>query len=263
MTSASSELKSSYWTENLIRPVLFAPALTIAFEKVPSFDAIIEIGPHPALKGPVSMSVQDVLSKDIPYTGLLSRNIKPIDALAEILGYLWTRLGDHAVKLASYASFMAGGAHGRLLKDLPSYKRDHDRPYWQESRRSRTMRKRNVINNELLGNKCPDDTTVHTSWRNLLRIKEMPWIQGHAIQGQIVFPAAGYVATAVEAAMQLSPSAGVIEIEDFIIHQPMVFNEEDLGIEILFSFSNIALEKDDKVTANFTYHSAGGKGLRR
>lgn len=261
MTNASSELKSSYWIENLNLPVLFAPALKTALEQGPSFDAVIEIGPHPALKGPVSMSIQDVLSKDIPYTGLLSRNMNAIDALADGLGYLWTRLGDHAVNLASYARFMAGGAYGRMLKDLPTYQWDHDRPYWQESRLSRIMRGRNVATNELLGTKCPDDTTAHISWRNLLRIKEMPWIQGHAIQGQTVFPAAGYVATAVEAAMQISPLGhpGLIEIEDFIIHQPMVFNEEDLGIEILFSFSNIAPETDDTMTANFTYHSAAGK----
>lgn len=261
MTTTSPELKGSYWNENLVRPVLFAPALKAALEQGPCFDAIIEVGPHPALKGPAGMSVQDVLGKELPYTGLLSRNINAVDALADGLGYLWMRLGDHAVNLATHANFMAGGAHGKLLKDLPTYQWDHDRAYWQESRLSRAMRTRNVTPNELLGSKCPDGTTVQMSWRNMLRVKEVPWIQGHAIQGQTVFPAAGYIATAVEAAMQLSASGHqrIVEIEDFIIHQPMVFDDDDVGIEILFSFSNITAETDDTTTANFTYHSAAGK----
>ena len=261
MTAGSPELKSSYWNENLVRPVLFAPALKSAIEQDLSLEAIIEVGPHPALKGPAGMSVQDVLSKDIPYIGLLSRNSNAVNALADGLGYLWTRLGDHAVNLGRHARFMEGGAHGNLLKDLPTYQWDHDRAYWQESRLSRTMRTRNVTTNELLGSRCPDCTAVQMSWRNLLRIKEVPWIQGHAIQGQTVFPAAGYIATAVEAAMQLPAGAHVrvIEIEDFIIHQPMVFDDEDLGVEILFSFSDITTKTDDMTTANFTYHSAAGK----
>ncbi|KAL2048919.1 hypothetical protein ABVK25_010772 [Lepraria finkii] len=99
------------------------------------------------------------------------------------------------------------------------------------------------------------------SWRNLLRIKEVPWIQGHALHDQTVFPAAGYIATAIEASRHLaaSPNAKLIEIQDFVIHQPLVFNDEDLGVETLFSFVNVSTDETAWATsALFTYHSVPG-----
>ena len=261
ITSPFLQLKGPYWNENLVRPVLFSQALTTALEQNPSLEAVIEVGPHPALKGPASMNIQDVLSRDIPYTGLLHRGENSITALADSIGYLWPRLGERAIDLASFASFMQGGVKGKLIKNLPAYQWDHDRAYWHESRISRAIRRRRDPVHELLGSKCPDSTAVHMSWRNLLRIKEVPWIQGHALQDQTVFPAAGYIITAIEASRHLAASANakIIEIQDFVIHQPLVFNDEDLGVETLFSFVDISTDETACATsALFTYHSAPG-----
>lgn len=133
--------------------------------------------------------------------------------------------------------------------------------YWEESRTFRAFRTRRDSVNELLGSKCPDGTEIQMSWRNLLRTKEVPWIKGHALQGQTVFPAAGYIATAIEASKHLvtSRNARVLEIQNFKIHQSMVFNDDDAGIETLFSFSNIVSEIDRTTSAWFAYHSAVDK----
>ena len=261
IASPFPQLKGSYWNENLVRPVLFSQALTTALEQNSSVEAVIEVGPHPALKGPANMNIQDVLARDIPYTGLLHRGESSITALADGFGYLWTRLGERAVVLPSFASVMEGRVKGKLIKNLPAYQWDHDRTYWHESRISRAIRRRQDPVHELLGSKCPDSTAVHMSWRNLLRMKEVPWIQGHALQDQTVFPAAGYIATAIEASRHLAAStnAKLIEIQDFVIHQPLVFNDEDLGVETLFSFVNISMDETDGATsALFTYHSVPG-----
>ena len=253
-------LKAAYWNDNLVRPVLFAQALTTALEQNPSIELVVEVGPHPALKGPASMNIQDALSRDIPYTGLLNRRQKSVNALAEGLGYIWTHLGERSINLERVDVFLNGGSPGELLKDLPPYQWDHNRTYWQESRVSRALRTRQDPVHELLGSKLPVSTGVQMSFRNLLRMKEVPWITGHALQGQTVFPAAGYVATAIEASKHLVPffrEAQLIEIQDFVIHQPLVFNDDDLGIETLFSFIDIATdETNGTVSALFTYHSA-------
>ena len=259
MSSSDAGLKAAYWNDNLVRPVLFAQALITALEENPSVELVMEVGPHPALKGPASMNIQDALSRHLPYTSLLDRGKNSISALAEGLGYAWTRLGDRAINLKSVDRFLTGGNPGKLLKHLPSYKWDHDRAYWQESRVSRALRRRQDPVHELLGSKLPDSTGVQMSWKNLLRMKEVPWIQGHALQDQTVFPAAGYVATAIEASKHLTSFGQVrlIEIQDFVIYQPLVFSEDDLGVETLFSFVDIAsVEMQGVISALFTYHSA-------
>ena len=253
-------IKGAYWNENLTRPVQFAPALKKALEQTSGLDAIIEVGPHPTLKGPASQTIQDVLGRDVPYTSLLTRGTNSIDALASGMGFLWTHLGEHAVDLASFDRFMGGEMQVRLCNALPTYQWDHDCIHWQESRISRAVRTRKSPVHELLGSACPDGTSIQMSWRNLLRMKEIPWIQGHALQGQTVFPAAGYVATAIEASKYL-PISGIphiVEIQDFVIHQALVFNDDDAGVEILFSFVNITAEGDAAVSALFTYHAATG-----
>ncbi|KAK7978478.1 hypothetical protein PG988_005968 [Apiospora saccharicola] len=55
----------------------------------------------------------------------------------------------------------------------------------------------------LLGELSPDSAPHSLEWRNLFRPSEMPWLDGHRVQGQIVFPAAGIPAAAFEAARHL------------------------------------------------------------
>ena len=61
-----------YWNANFVRHVLFSQALITALVQNRSVEAVIEIGAHPALKRPASMIIQDVLSREIPYTGRTS-----------------------------------------------------------------------------------------------------------------------------------------------------------------------------------------------
>ena len=54
-------------------------------------------------------------------------------------------------------------------------------------------------------------------------------------------------------------NAKLIEIHDFVIHQPLVFNDEDLGVETLFFFVKVSTDEAAGATsAVFTYHSATG-----
>ena len=121
ITSPFPQLKGPYWNENLVQPILFSQALTTALVQNRSVEAVIKVRPHPALKGPTSMNIQDVLSREISYTGLLHRGENSITALADSIRWLWTRLGERAIDLASFASFMQGEVKGTLMKNLPAY----------------------------------------------------------------------------------------------------------------------------------------------
>jgi acyl transferase domain-containing protein len=237
LVDSSSGVSASYWAENMTRPVLFSQALIRASIEA-NFNVAIEVGAHPALKGPASQTIQDALtshSKTIPYLGTLGRGIPAVDALSTCLGQLWSRVD---ISLDNYERAMRGGK-GRfsVVKNLPSYPWDHTTGYWHESRGSRNMRLRKQPVHSLLGDVTPDSSLHRYSWRNLLRIKEMEWLAGHEIQGQAVFPAAGYICTALEASRLLAGDKEVmlIELENFVIHQAIVLPEDDAGVEVLVS----------------------------
>ena len=58
----------------------------------------------------------------------------------------------------------------------------------------------NNASHELLGVLSPYSTARDLRWTNVLKVAEIPWLTGHQLQGQMVFPASGYVAMALEAA---------------------------------------------------------------
>ena len=152
------KLKDRYWNDNIIRPVLFKNAVEKAFNEKGAFDIAIEVGPHPALKGPATQTVQDLSAENIPYTGLLARGENSIKAFADGLGFIWTVLGDLAIDSDAYQLFMSNDSKRKLLEDLPTYSWEHDRSYWHESRPSRAFRTRIESAHDLLGHLCHNGT---------------------------------------------------------------------------------------------------------
>lgn len=254
-------LGDTYWAENMTRPVLFSETVTSAVS-AGSYDAALEVGCHPALKGPASQTIQHVLQKEIPYNGLLSRGIGAVEASSAGLGFLWSYLGRSCVNLHSYERAMSGGNHRfNVVKSLPTYQWNHEIKHWHESRTSRKMRLRQHPVHSLLGDITSDSAPHHMSWRNLLRVSDMEWLLGHQVQNQVVFPASGYVTSALEAARFLAGSTGkdirLIEVKDFTIHQAVFFDQDDTGVEILVSMAEITRESHpDRIRAKFTYSAA-------
>ena len=98
-------------------------------------------------------------------------------------------------------------------------------------------------------------------WRNLLKLSELPWIRGHQLQEQVVYPATAYsIATTAETTRFFVPNkenVAVIEIEDFSLGKPLVFGDDDDGIETVFTLSGIEKDTDGNYAALFTYHACG------
>ncbi|KAL8787510.1 MAG: hypothetical protein Q9213_002168 [Squamulea squamosa] len=95
------ELTAVYWKDNMVNPVLFSQAVEAALHGLSLLDVTIEIGPHPALKGPVLQNQQDILGQPIPYTGMLERGTDDIQAVDDALGFMWSQFGSAAVDLGS------------------------------------------------------------------------------------------------------------------------------------------------------------------
>ncbi|ROV88308.1 hypothetical protein VMCG_10475 [Cytospora schulzeri] len=260
---SSMDLTVNYWAENLTCPVLFSLALENALKVAnESYDLVFEVGAHPALKAPSTQTIELVAQRDIPYTALLSRGLSAVTASSAGLGFAWTHLESGRVDLDRYEQELSGNKdRPRVIKDLPTYCWNHEGKYWHESRSSRKLRSREYPANPLLGDTTPDSAAHHMIWKNVLRVSELEWIAGHRVQGQIVFPAAGYLATALEAARfaanAMSEEIRLIEISNFVVHRAMVFDREDVGIEVLTQLCEITRhEKTKSIHTKITYSAA-------
>lgn len=255
--ASETGLDGIYWAQNLTKPVLFSQALTTALS-VDEFDIAVEIGPHPALKQPAIQTIQAVLGKKIEYTGTLYRGTDAIHAMSTSLGTLWSHLGSAAVNLDTYERAMHDQAlRFQVVKNLPIYQWNHDAKYQHESRVSRQMRLRSQPAHPLLGDICPDSAPHQMSWRNILRESQIDWLCDHRVQGQVVFPASGYICTALEALVWLSSGKEIrlIEMRDFSIHHAVPLDQD---VEVLTSLIDINLLQPDHARAKFTYSAALG-----
>ena len=258
-TSTSSTLKNIYWRENMLQTVLFSQALKAAVTTGGAPGVVIEIGPNPALKGPASMTIEDAVGSAVPYFGTLARGKNDALAIATTVGSIWSILGPSVIDLQGFQRAFLKGATFEISKALPTYAWDHDKVVWNEGRVSKAFRHRSNAKHELLGVRL-DSVQGELRWRNFLKPKEMPWLKGHQIQGQLVFPAAGFATMALEAARNLAPFEVIrlMELQHFSIHKALSFSNENAGVEILFVLSNIR-EESGYITTDFGCHACLNK----
>ncbi len=255
------ELRDLYWKDNMVNTVLFADAVKSAADE--KLSLAMEVGPHPALKGPAQQNISDVRSP-LSYTGVLSRGINDVEAFSDALGFVWTQLGPGAVDFQSYDRLVSPGQSPKLAVGLPSYQWNRGRTHWHESRLAKKMRLRGAAFHELLGVPSPNNTDVDLRWTNFLKANEIPWLDGHQLQGQTVFPAAGYVAMALEAGMKLagSRSVKVLEVHNLTIGKAISFDEgPNFAVETLVTMTGISTHQNTKTqTANFAAYSCPNTG---
>ncbi|KAI6350418.1 protein transport protein bet1 [Pyricularia grisea] len=258
--AAKHQLSDDYWTQNMVKPVLFSQALTAAVSSI-AFDAAFEVGPHPSLAGPAAQVIDAALNKRIPYHGVLDRKRPATTALSAALGFYWSHLDGKSLALSTCETVLSGcpdlATRFRVLSDLPRYQWNHSVQHWAESRRSRQIRERADPPHELLGSRSPDSAAHVVRWHNVLKPNEMPWLVGHQVQKQIVLPAAAYVSTAIEAARSLcrAKTVQLIELSGFHIHNAIMFSNDGSGVEVQIELTTIA-ETEDSILARFTYSAA-------
>ncbi|KAH7077443.1 putative lovastatin nonaketide synthase [Paraphoma chrysanthemicola] len=257
-------LQDLYWRDNMVQRVSFYEAVTAA-ARAEQPTLAIEIGPHAALKGPTQQNIAET-GLNLPYTGVMCRGLNDVQAFSDGLGYIWTQFGPEAVDFAAFERLFLDAPQPKLAIGLPSYKWDQ-KTHWQESRIARKMRTRSDPFHELLGVPHVDNTELERRWSNVLKISEVPWLTGHKLQGDPVFPAAGYASMAFEAAKSIMGSRPVklIELRDMVIGKAITFGgESDPAAETLVTLTDITPSKSDSKTraAKFSVYSAAIKSAR-
>ena len=234
------DLTNAYWKDNMLHPVLFQEAVEAALKDFGPFDCAIEVGPHPQLQTPAMETIKSRTSTEIPYHGLLQRGKEAHVAFAEFLGFMCVNFGTSAVDIRRFVqqSSQPELAQSRLV-DAPTYAWDHTQTYWRESRLSAQYHFRERPPHELLGVRTRDDNQFHMRWRNVLKLEQMPWVEGHKFQGQALLPASAYCIMVLDAAAVAlnGHDASIVELQDLKFLSGITLEPGSLGVETLFTFS--------------------------
>lgn len=204
-------LGPDYLAANMTGMVKFSDALTelvLDESDQQRIDVLVELGPHPALKGPSNQTL-DQLKVKLPYLNTLDRKQDAYESLLATAGQLFA-LG-YPVDLQRVNQNQFVDAIGdivnvetpRPMVELPSYAWDHHDRYWAETRHIREHRLR-PARHAVLGGRVPGSLGTRPRWRNYLRSSEIPWLADHCIDGKVIFPAAGYINMAIEAAASMA-----------------------------------------------------------
>lgn len=234
---------ASYWRQNAESPVLFSQALEglVKDKKL----HLIEIGPHPALQMPVKQIMGGLGrgENEFQYSPVMLRRKHSVRSLLTCMAELF--LNGHEIDFgrvnyveASDTNDKPRRPQGKVIPNLPPYPWTYDKMLWSESRASSEFRNRRHMRHELLGSQIPGTNAYQTIWRNLLSVSDVPWIQDHKLGQDIVFPGAGYIAMALEAARQVgSPDAPGFSFRQIRILKALVLSSgsQDVRTEVITS----------------------------
>lgn len=230
----TTELGPSYWVENLTCPVRFSEAVqsmckSVDGDSTPGVDILVEIGPHAALEGPAKQILKSIggNATKIPYASTLLRDKDAVDTVLQLAAALFMK----GVKLDFAAiNFPIPGAKGpQVLTNLPRYPWNHSTRYWHESRIAQQHVDRPFGRNDLVGTLANYSNELEPTWRNIIRADDMPWVRHHKMQSMTVYPMAGYIAMALEAAAQRAAMRNVafdkFDLREVTVSRPLVIHE--------------------------------------
>ncbi|KAI3317739.1 ketoacyl-synt-domain-containing protein [Xylariaceae sp. AK1471] len=225
VVNAETLRQPEYWAQNLVRPVLFADAISgiwspesVASGNEPAASRptstpvdliMVEIGPHSALESPIrEIAKLHPAAARSQYCSSMKRHVPTHRHLLATIGWL----SCHGVKvdfdvansIGTSPSSIEHGRPRRVVENLPEYPFDHSCTYLPTGRLGKSFRYRKHAKLDLLGKPVVGWNPLQPRWRNFLKLSELPWLEDHRINNTIIYPAVGVLVMAIEAAKQLA-----------------------------------------------------------
>ncbi|KAB8212294.1 hypothetical protein BDV34DRAFT_1922 [Aspergillus parasiticus] len=215
-----AELRSPhYWVANLVSTVKFMDSflsictrsgrrtrkkLDGSHRAQLGVNILLEVGPHATLQGPIRDMLDSLpWGRDVSYFPVIRRKENAANSFLSALGHIHC-LGS--LVSMDRVNRLTGSArqHYHVLTDLPQYSFDHSTSYWRESQLSKRSRLASQGRHDILGKPVMDWNPLEARWRHHIRLSEMPWVEDHIVNGTLIYPAAGMLAMAIEAADQIA-----------------------------------------------------------
>lgn len=244
----TDELGPQYWVDNLTNPVRFSSAVQkLCQESSP--DLIVEIGPAAALKGPMLQTLKTLglpAAKMPGYMSALARNRDATVTCMELAGQLWMR-GYEGLDWFNINHNRPEIEKPDVISYLYAYPWTRQR-CWYESRITRQHRLKPFARHDLLGTLADWSSDLEPTWRNFIRLDELPWLRDSVFHMRIVFPVSAFISMIVEAANQRAITqgveAGTFELRDVVIKEHM-YLEEGEQVEMLVNFQPCGVTGDE------------------
>ncbi|KAH0160739.1 putative polyketide synthase, partial [Aureobasidium melanogenum] len=228
----ASELTPQYWVQNLTSPVRFSDALSAMAKETgsKSIDHLVELGPHSALQGPIrdTLATIDAAKGKMQYVSVLARGQNASECALRMAGALYMK--GLPLTFGEINFPRTKSVNQKLITDLPRYPFNHETRYWHESRLAQKHCFKEGGRNDLLGSLADWSNDLEPTWRNIVKLDDLPFLRSHKMQDMPVFPMAGYMGMALEAAARRANTRGVqfdrFEIREFVVSSALVLNED-------------------------------------
>ncbi|MGW8698201.1 non-ribosomal peptide synthetase/type I polyketide synthase [Streptomyces eurythermus] len=192
-TAHGTELDAGYWWENVRRPVRFRAAVERLAED--GHQVFLEIGPHPVLGQSIRECLTGTGTQGVTLPSIRRGEDEP-EQLARSLAALHNLGFD-----LDWDVLQPTGRH----VTLPRYPWKRDR-YWVEPEPVARVRL-GRLDHVLLGRRTDH---AQPTWESGIDIERLPYLADHRIQGNTVFPAAGYLEMAAQAVRSLTGGTDVV-----------------------------------------------------
>lgn len=245
--AAGPELDAGYWWRNVRRSVGFRGAIDAMIDD--GYDLFLEIGPHPVL----AHSIRECS--------------RARGAEVTVIPSIRRQEGEQSRFTVSLAALHNLGVEidwsalhpaGRPVM-LPGYPWKRDR-YWVEPPAVEQIRLGRQ-DHPLLGRRMANAEPV---WENRLDAERIPYLNDHRIEGNVVYPAAGYIEMAAQAALALS-GGGAVAIADVEFRKALFLPETEAKTVQLslatdgasFNISSLPAAGQERVSQERVVHACG------
>jgi acyl transferase domain-containing protein/NADPH:quinone reductase-like Zn-dependent oxidoreductase len=251
---AGHELDVTYWVQNLTCTVRFDEAvqgmclpLNGSVPKT-GVNILVEIGPHAALQGPIKQILKymgDPISK-IAYASVLSRKRDAVQTALAVAGTLFVKGAILDMGALNFPKPLQRPP--QVLVDMPRYSWNHSSKFYHESRFTQIHKFNDAPRNDIIGVLAPYSTPFERTWRNVIRLDDLPWLRHHQMQSVTLFPISGFLVMALEAAAQSSLGTRTqyksIEVRNLLVKTPAVLTDDELEMTITLRPNPDAADSD-------------------
>ncbi|XPT01486.1 hypothetical protein M3J09_010621 [Ascochyta lentis] len=238
--ASGGELDATYWVQNLTCAVRFDEAMQSMLQPVhdskTGVSFLCELGPHAALQGPIKQILKHVggAASKIPYNSVLSRKQDAVHTALAMVGTLFIKGAILDMGSINFPTPLERAP--QVLVDMPRYAWNHSTKFYHESRITKIHKFHDAPRHDLIGVLASYSNDFEPTWRNVVRLDDLPWLRQYQMQGVTIFPISGFLSMAIEAMAQRAVYTDTlwdtIEIENLVVKSPVMLTEEQLEMTI-------------------------------